>query len=104
MIIQIIIGNKFDLNWSTLFSYTGAQQFFQNPTPCTKFLRNGGINDNAQLPYQIDDDAQLPLKNYTESEEKKGTDTQGGIRSKSPEAATHSQGRKLNQLFYKEIH
>ena len=62
MIIQIIIGNKFDLNWSTLFSYTGVQQFFQNPTPCTKFLRNGGINDNAQLPYQIDDDAQLPLK------------------------------------------
>ncbi len=34
-----IISNKFDLNWSTTFSNTGVQQFLQNPTPCTTFLR-----------------------------------------------------------------
>ncbi len=26
-----------------MFSYTGVQQFMQNPAPCTTFLRNGGI-------------------------------------------------------------
>jgi len=43
MLNQNIISNKFDLNWSTMFSYTGVQRFLQNPTPCTTFLRNRGI-------------------------------------------------------------
>jgi hypothetical protein len=40
---QNISSNKSDFNWSTSFSYTGVQRFFQNPAPCTTFLRNGGI-------------------------------------------------------------
>ncbi len=43
-----IISNKFDLNWSTTFSYTGVQQFFRNPAPCTMFLRKGAICINYQ--------------------------------------------------------
>jgi len=43
MFNQNIISNKFDLNWSTTFSYTGVQRFLQNPAPCTVFLRNRGI-------------------------------------------------------------
>jgi hypothetical protein len=51
MFNQNIISNKFNLNWSTTFSYTGVQQFLQNPAPCTMFLRNRGtyIEDRIQL-------------------------------------------------------
>jgi len=46
---QNIGSNKSDFNWSTSFSYTGVQRIFWNPAPCTTFLWNGGIYDDAQL-------------------------------------------------------
>jgi len=45
---QNIISNKFNLNWSTSFSYTRVQWFFWNPTPFTTFQEKGGICTNAQ--------------------------------------------------------
>jgi hypothetical protein len=78
MFNQNIISNKFDLNWSTTFSYTGAQQFLQNPAPCTTFLRNRGIcikdqNQRSKIKTdaKIKNDAQHILRNNSQQERSK---------------------------------
>ena len=35
-----IISNKFDLNWSTTFSYTGVQRFLQETEESTLKIKN----------------------------------------------------------------
>jgi hypothetical protein len=64
---QNVMSNKFNLKWSTSFSYTGVQRFFPNATPCTTFLRNGGIYTKDKTARKIktlikDDDVQNDAK------------------------------------------
>ena len=70
---QKLISNKFDLNWSTTYSHTGAQRFLRNPAPYAMYhtqIKKWHKRTRYYIPYLLRKRRSVIVKKWNTEKDK----------------------------------